>query len=139
MTEEIMTRLRFSHHEIEHVKALVANHMKFKDVLQMKESTLKRFLRMECFDEHLELHRIDCSSSHGNLTNWNFVRDKLQEVPAEELRPPRLLSGADLIASGYSPGPLFRQILEAVETAQLEGRLRTRDEALTFVRENYGK
>ncbi|MCC6586420.1 MAG: CCA tRNA nucleotidyltransferase [Bryobacterales bacterium] len=139
MTEEIMTRLRFSHHEIEHVKALVANHMKFKDVLQMKESTLKRFLRMECFDEHLELHRIDCSSSHGNLTNWEFVRDKLQAVPTEELRPPRLLTGADLIAAGYAPGPLFREMLEAVETGQLEGRLRTRDDALAFVRENYGK
>lgn len=139
MTEEIMTRLRFSHHEIEQVKALVANHMKFKDVLQMKESTLKRFLRMECFDEHLELHRIDCSSSHGNLTNWEFVREKLQDVPAEELRPPRLVTGADLIAQGYAPGPQFRDILEAVETAQLEGRLRTREDALHFVRENYGK
>lgn len=139
MTAEIMTRLRFSLDEIEAVRALVAGHMRFRDVQTMKESTLKRFLRTDNFDEHLELHRIDCTSSHGQLDNWDYARQKLLEVPPEQLRPPRLLTGKDLIAQGYRPGPLFREILEAVETGQLEGRLTTSEDALRFVRENYGK
>ncbi|MBL8293742.1 MAG: CCA tRNA nucleotidyltransferase [Bryobacterales bacterium] len=139
MAAEIMTRLRFSLDEIEAVRALVAGHMRFRDVQRMKESTLKRFLRTDHFDEHLELHRIDCSSSHGQLDNWEYARRKLEEVPPEQLRPPRLITGEDLIARGYRPGPLFREILEAVETAQLEGQLATSEDAQRFVRENYGK
>lgn len=139
MTVEIMTRLRFSTDEIETVRALVAGHMRFSHVQDMKESTLKRFLRTEDFDQHLELHRIDCASSHGQLDNWEYARRKLEAVPPEQLRPPRLITGEDLIARGYRPGPLFKEILEAVETAQLEGRLTTAEDALQFVRENYGK
>lgn len=136
---QIMTRLRFPHQQIERVQALVAQHMRFRDVMTMKESTLKRFLRMEGFDEHLELHRVDSLSSHGNLANWEYARRKREELPAELLRPARLVTGHDLAALGLKPGPRFREILEAVETLQLEGKLRTAEEALEFVRENYGK
>lgn len=137
MAVEILARLKCSTDEIQQVEALVAHHMRFKDVRQMRESTLKRFLRMDRFDEHLELHRIDCSCSHGNLDNWEFCRQKLAEVPPEQLRPPRLISGRELIADGRKPGPAFKEILEAVETAQLEGRLETAEQAMAFVRENF--
>src|SRR3954463_12464814 len=125
MTHDILTRLRCSREEIEQVEALVANHMKFKDVQQMKESTLKRFLRMPCFEEHLELHRLDCLSSNKRLENYQLVKEKLGELSAEHLKPERLLTGADLIAAGYHPGPRFSEILSAVEDAQLEGRIHT--------------
>jgi poly(A) polymerase len=133
----ILTRLRFSHDDTEQVEALVANHMRFKDVDRMKESTLKRFLRLPKFEEHLELHRLDCLSSHGNLDNYEFVKRKLAELPAEQLKPARLITGRDLIEAGYAPGPLFSKILDAVEDGQLEGRLGTKQEAMAWVRENY--
>jgi len=100
----------------------------------MRESTLRRFLRLERFDEHLELHRLDCLASHGNLENYFFVKEKLEALPAEALKPPRLITGHDLIREGYRPGPAFARILETVETAQLESRIKTRDEALELVR-----
>jgi poly(A) polymerase len=133
----ILNRLRFSSSEIEQVEALVANHMRFKDVNRMKESTLKRFLRMPRIEEHLELHRLDCLSASGNLENYNLVREKLRELPEEQLRPPRLLTGADLIAAGYEPGPRFSEILTAVEDAQLEGRIHSTEEAMALVRERF--
>jgi poly(A) polymerase len=133
----ILNRLRFSSSEIEQVEALVANHMRFKDVNRMKESTLKRFLRMPRFEEHLELHRLDCLSASGNLENYNRVREKLHELPEEQLRPPRLVSGDDLIAAGYEPGPRFSEILTAVEDAQLEGRIHSAEEAMALVRERF--
>ena len=107
--------------------------MRFADVERMKESTLKRFMRLAKFDEHLELHRIDCLSSHGNLALYNFVRERREHTSEEDIRPAPLLSGDDLIELGYKPGPEFRDILAAVEDAQLEGTLHTRDEALSFV------
>jgi tRNA nucleotidyltransferase/poly(A) polymerase len=119
------------------VEALVANHMRFKDVQQMKDSTLKRFLRMPDFEEHLELHRLDCQSSHKRLENYELIRAKLGELSEEHLRPNRLLTGADLISAGYEPGPRFSEILRAVEDAQLEGRIQTAGEALKLVRERF--
>lgn len=133
----ILARLRFSNDDAQQVEALVANHMRFKDVDRMKESTLKRFLRLPKFEEHLELHRLDCLSSHGNLENYEFVKRKLTELPPEQLKPPRLVTGADLIAAGYTPGPRFSEILTAVEDAQLEGRLASNEEAMAWVRERY--
>jgi poly(A) polymerase len=132
---EILERLRFSGEVVRQVDALVANHLRFKDVPRMRTSTLKRFLRMEGFEEHLELHRIDCVCSHGYLDHWEFMRRKLAEMPPEELRPARLLTGDDLIAMGLEPGPAFRMILDSLETAQLEGRISTREEAVEFVEE----
>jgi poly(A) polymerase len=134
----ILGRLRFSREEQEQVEALVANHMRFKDVPRMKESTLKRFLRLPRFAEHLELHRLDCLASHGHLENYEFVRRKLAQLPAEQLRPPPLLTGRDLIAEGYTPGPRFSKMLTAVEDAQLEGRIHSRDEALELVMGLFG-
>jgi putative nucleotidyltransferase with HDIG domain len=137
MAHEILNRLRFSRDQMEQVEALVENHMKFKDVPQMRDSTLKRFLRMPCFEEHLELHRLDCLSSNKRLENYDFVKEKLGELSAEHLKPERLLTGADLIAAGYEPGPRFSEILSAVEDAQLEGRIHTAGEAIELVRERF--
>jgi poly(A) polymerase len=137
MAEEICHRLHFSNEDTRQVVALVANHMRFADAERMKESTLKRFLRLPRFDEHLELHRIDCLSSHANLALHDFVRQRLEETPEEEIRPTPLLSGDDLIGLGYQPGPQFRDILSAVEDAQLEGALHSKDDALTFVRREF--
>jgi poly(A) polymerase len=133
MATRILARLRCSNEMIRQVEALVANHLRFKDVRRMRESTLKRFLRLERFEEHLELHRLDCLSSHRNLDNYEFVKAKLEELPPEQLKPPPLITGHDLIREGYRPGPPFARMLEAVETAQLEGRIRTPEEALSLV------
>jgi poly(A) polymerase len=137
MAVAILGRLRFPHHESRLVEALVANHLRFKDVQRMRDSKLKRFLRMERFEEHLELHRLDCVASHGLLDNYQFVERKLAEMPAAVLKPRPLVTGHDLIAEGYQPGPPFGHILRAVEDAQLEGEVRTREEALAFVRANF--
>jgi poly(A) polymerase len=137
IADGILRRLRFPGDVSERVLALVANHMRFLHVPGMRESTLKRFLRMERFDEHLELHRVDCLSSHGNLDTYQYVVRKRKEFSEEQLRPPRLIGGDDLIAMGYRPGPAFRRMLEAVETAQLETRIRTREEALEWVRSEF--
>jgi poly(A) polymerase len=134
LAHSILKRLRFSRDEMEQVEALVANHMRFKDVHRMKESTLKRFLRMPDFAEHLELHRLDALSSGGRMETYELVCRKLAEFPEERLRPDPLITGADLIGAGYEPGPLFSKMLAAVEDAQLEGRVHTPGEALEMVR-----
>ncbi len=138
IARDILTRLRCSNAEIEQVLALVANHMRFSHVHQMRQSTLKRMLRLLAFDEHLELHRLDCASSHGNLDNYAFVKRKFEESPVEVLRPPRLLTGEDLIEQGYRPGPDFKRMLEAVEDAQLEARIQTKEDALALVLSLFG-
>jgi poly(A) polymerase len=138
MAEGICRRLRFSNETSEQVSALVANHMRFADVKKMKESTLKRFMRLPRFTEHLELHRLDCSASHGDLSLYEFAKTKLEHTPEEEIRPAPLITGADLIQNGWKPGPQFRTVLQAVEDAQLEGILRTREEAMAFVKTNFG-
>ena len=137
LTQAILSRLRCSREQIDHVEALVANHMRFKDVHRMKDSTLKKFLRTPNFPEHLELHRLDCVASSGNLENYELAREKLNDFPEEDLRPPRLLTGDDLIAEGYEPGPRFSQILVAIEDAQLEGKIGSAAEAMELVRETF--
>ena len=137
MAEEICQRLRFSNDDIEQILALVENHMRFGHVSRMKESTLKKFLRMPKFEEHLALHRADCLASHRHLSTYEFLQQKRAEIPPEKMRPSPLVTGDDLIAAGHSPGPKFREILEAVEDAQLEGRLGSRDEALAFVQREF--
>jgi poly(A) polymerase len=138
LAKNIMRRLRFSNSDCEQVIALIANHMRFKDAPRMKESTIKRFLRMDRFDEHLELHRLDCLNSNGHLETYEMMKTRLSETPPEELKPARLLTGRDLIAAGYAPGPQFSEMLQAVEDAQLEGTIHTPDEALALVRERFG-
>jgi putative nucleotidyltransferase with HDIG domain len=133
MAEEICKQLRLSLRDKERVVELVRHHLRFKDFPRMKRSTQIRFLRMDGFEEHLELHRLDCLASHGKLENYQLVRKMLGEIPEQEIRPPRLLTGNDLIRDGYKPGPVFKQILQAVEDAQLEGEIRTREDALHLV------
>jgi poly(A) polymerase len=137
MAHEILNRLRFSRDDMEQVEALVANHMRFQDVGRMKQSTLKRFLRMPAIEEHLELHRLDCLSGSKHLENYQFAKRHLEEFTVEHLKPEPLLTGTDLIADGYAPGPLFAKILSAVEDAQLEGRIQTSGEALALVRTTF--
>lgn len=137
MAEEICRRLRFSREDTEQIVSLVASHMRFKDVLQMRPATLKRFVRLPRFDEHLELHRLDCLACHGMLANWEYVRKFLAETPPEQVRPPRILTGEDLRALGFRPGPAFKIILQAVEDAQLEGRLHDREGAIQLVRSEF--
>jgi poly(A) polymerase len=137
MAEEICRRLRFSNDDTEQILALVANHMRFSHVSQMKESTFKRFVRMPHFDQQLELHRLDCQASHRSLASYNFTRERIAAMPPEAIRPALLITGGDLIAAGYVPGPRFKEILAQVEDAQLEGRLQSRDSALEYVRREF--
>jgi poly(A) polymerase len=126
----ICERLRFSNEDTEQILSLVAQHMKFKDVQAMRESTLKRFVRQPGFEEHMELNRLDCLASNGNLENYEFVRAFIAATPPEQVRPIRLVTGNDLKAMGLAPGPKYREILQAVEDAQLEGTLQSREQAL---------
>jgi len=137
IAEDICRRLRFSNDDTEQIQALVANHMKFKDVASMRPATLKRFVRLPLFSEHLELHRLDCMSSHGKLDAYEAVRSFLALTPPAQVHPPRLLSGDDLKDLGYTPGPEFRKILASLEEAQLEESVQTRQDALDFVRRAY--
>ncbi len=133
----ILTRLRFSRDEIEQVEALVANHMRFADAPRMRESTLKRFLRLPRFEEHLELHRLDVLASNRRTESYELVKRRREEISEERLTPPSLITGADLIAAGYQPGPLFAEILTAVEDAQLEGAIGTKEEAMALARARF--
>jgi poly(A) polymerase len=135
IAKDICQRLRMSNDDTEQIVALIANHMRFADVPRMKSSTLKRFLRLRRFDEHLELHRMDCLASHGNLSIYEHTRTTYERTPKDEIRPAALVTGHDLIALGIKPGPEFREILAAVEDAQLEGQLDSKEQALQFVRQ----
>jgi tRNA nucleotidyltransferase/poly(A) polymerase len=135
--EEICRRLKMSGDDTEQILALIANHMKFKDVEQMRASTLKRFVRLPKFDEHLALHKLDCLASHQKLEAYDYVHGFLARTPPEQVRPQRLLTGDDLVYMGYRPGPRFSEILHAIEDAQLEGVISTREEALQFVAKAY--
>jgi len=137
MTEEIMRRLRFSSAEIEGTVEMVRQHMVFKDAPQMRVAKLKRFMARPTFDDELELHRVDCEGSHRMLDNYEFLVRKREEFANEPIIPPPLVRGDDLIALGLKPSPEFGEILEAVETRQLEGSLRTQEEALEWVKREY--
>jgi poly(A) polymerase len=137
MAEVILERLRFSNEDTEQIVALVKNHMRFGDVMEMRESTLKRFLRLPHFEEHLALHWMDCMSAHGDLALYEFAKRQYDVAPAT-IRPKLLVTGLDLIAAGYRPGPEFKAMLEVAEDAQLEGLATTLDEGLAVVRERFG-
>ena len=137
MAAEILRRLRFSNDDSDQILALVDHHMRFGQVQQMNQSTLKKFLRMPAFDEHLELHRLDSLSSHRQLEAYDYARQQLQSMPPEEIRPTPLITGRDLIEAGYEPGPRFKEILGAAEDAQLEGRLTSREAAMEYVRREF--
>ena len=134
----ILRRLRFSREDMDTILALVRGHMLFMNVRKMRPNRLKRFLRSPDFALHLELHRLDCLGSHGFLDHYEFCRQKLKEYPEEALRPPRLMTGVDLIDMGFMPGPLFREILRGVEDAQLGGEIADAAAARDFVRKRWG-
>jgi poly(A) polymerase len=138
MTEEMLGRLRFSNDDTAQIVALVKNHMRFGDILQMRESTLKRFLRLPKFEEHLALHWMDASSAHGDLRLYEFAKQRYEATPVETVRPKLLVTGKDLIAAGYRPGTEFKTMLEAAEDAQLEGSVTTTEDAMAVVRERFG-
>jgi poly(A) polymerase len=137
MGGEICRRFRFSNEETRQILALIENHMRFMDAQRMKESTLKRFFRLERFEEHLLLHRMDCLAGSGYLDHWEFVRERWRAMPEEAVRPQPLITGRELIAAGYEPGAQFREMLHAAEDAQLEGTITTAEEALRLVRERF--
>lgn len=137
MAESILSRLRFSRREIDQTVEAVANHMAFKDVQQMRPARLRRFLARPTMPDELALHRVDCASSNGDLSNYHFLQSKLKEFASEPLIPAPLVSGADLIALGFKPGPAFKEMLEAVQTCQLERGLQSREEALVWIRSHY--
>ncbi|MBE7158043.1 MAG: HD domain-containing protein, partial [Rhodospirillales bacterium] len=134
----ILNRLKFSNDECAQILALVKHHMQFGDVPKMKQSTLKRFLRLPQFDEHLALHYADVMSSHKMLGPYHTAQKALFEMDAATIRPALLLTGSDLIRSGYKPGPGFREMLTAAEDAQLEGTVHSREEALALVASQFG-
>ncbi|MGA2649556.1 MAG: HDIG domain-containing metalloprotein [Terracidiphilus sp.] len=134
---EILRRFRFSNEDTRQILALIENHMRFADAGRMKASTLKRFFRLHRFDEHLALHRMDCLAGGGNLDHWEFVRERWHTMPEEAVRPKPLITGRELIAAGYKPGAAFKQMLRAVEDAQLEGSIATEEEALRMVKERW--
>ena len=137
MTERVMERLRFSRADIERTVEAVRQHMVFKDVQNMRTAKLKRFMAREGFEEELELHRVDCQSSHGALDNYVFLKLKAEEFANEPLIPPPLVTGHDLMGLGWKPGPHFGPVLEAVQTAQLEGTLTTTEGALAWIKANH--
>jgi poly(A) polymerase len=132
MARAICDRFRFSAGDTEQIVALVTQHMRFKDALAMRPSTLKRFVRQPLFEEHLELNKIDCQASNGNLESYEFVANFMATTPADQVRPARLISGEDLKKMGLPPGPRFREVLQKIEDAQLEGRITTTEEALAL-------
>jgi poly(A) polymerase len=139
VAEVVLNRLRFSNEAKAQILALIKHHMQFGDVKAMKESTLKRFVRMPKFEEHLALHRADCLSSHGDLRLWEYAKEAYEHDEPEAQRPKWLVTGRELIAAGYRPGVRFKEMLRAVEDAQLEGRIATAEEGLELVRRGFGE
>ena len=133
MALEICQQLRFSKRQQKLITELIRDHLKFKDLAQMRPSTLRRFLGQEGFSEHLELHRLDCLGSHGNLDNWKLANHSLSNLQPEEIHPPVLLTGKDLIEMGYLPGPVFKEILNSLKDAQFENELKTSQQAKQWV------
>ena len=138
IAEVILRRLRFSNDDTAQILALIQHHMRFGDVPHMRESTIKRFLRLPQFDEHLGLHWLDCSACHGRLGIWQQMKARFEAEPEPDTRPHLLVTGRDLIRAGYKPGPTFKAMLEAAEDAQLEGTLHTPEDALQFLTERFG-
>ena len=134
MAETILRRLRYPNHIIDAVVPMVARHMQFMNVQQMRTAKLKRFMSQPTFEKEMELHRVDCGSSNGFTENYDFLRIKQEEFDAEPLIPEPLVTGRDLIDHGLSPGPRFKELLESIETEQLEGRILDRDSALKYLK-----
>ena len=137
IADGLMHRLRFSRAHREVVLNLIHQHMVFMNVRKMRQARLKKFLRMEDFHLHLQLHRLDCLASHGMLDHYAFCQEQLRKAEPEELHPPRLLTGDDLLAMGYAPGKRMGEMLRALEEEQLENRIHDREEAMAFVQNRW--
>lgn len=138
MSEEILRRMKYSNETIEDVRVMVANHMKFMHVMDMRVSKLKRFMSRDTFENEMELHRVDCASSNGILKNYQFVIEKREEFASQPLIPEPLIKGKDLMELGFQPGPKFKEILTAVQNEQLEGEITDSEAAIAWVKEEYG-
>jgi poly(A) polymerase len=138
MALEILKRLKRSRAVWERVAYLVKNHLRHTQAPKMRVSTLKRFLGEDGIEELLELTRLDALASNGDLQYYAFCRNQLEELAHEEIHPKPLIGGKDLIDMGFAPGPLFHDILEEIHEAQLEGRIGTKEEAMAWVRKQYG-
>ena len=134
MAEDILRRLKYSNKTVEASCAMVANHMNFMNVQHMRTAKVKRFMARPTFEDEMELHRVDCASSNGFTDNYEFLRTKQEEFAAEPLIPEPLITGKDLIELGYQPGPVFKEILAAVQTEQLEGKITEREQAIDYVK-----
>ncbi len=137
ITEKVLERLRFSNELKDQIVACVEGHMRFKDVRSMRESTLKKFMQRQTFETELEQHRIDCLASHGDLTNWRFLKKKAKQFTQEDIKPKPLINGRDLLALGFAEGPLIGKILRVAEEAQLENKLCDKEQALEFVKSHF--
>lgn len=133
MAIEILTRLRYPNAVIRDAAHIVSRHMQFMNVQQMRKAKLKRFMSEPTFPQEMELHRVDCASSNGFTDNYDFLNEKAAEFASEPLIPPPLVTGKDLIARSLKPGPRFKDILEEIQTEQLENRLTTREAALDYL------
>jgi tRNA nucleotidyltransferase/poly(A) polymerase len=133
----VLKRLKAPGNLIEGVRECIDNHMNFMNVRKMRLSTLKKFLSRPFFEEEMELHRADCLASHGDISNYDFLRQKQREIPLHEAKPLPILTGKDLITLGFTPGPLFGKILEKAYDAQLEAMITTKEDAIRWVREQY--
>ena len=138
MAEAICRRLRMSNARTERIGELVAKHMCIRNMPNMRESTRRRFLRQDCFLQLLELHRADCMGCHGKLDLYEYCQTQLELLSEEQLRPPRLVNGRDLLELGLETGPLVGRVLRRLEEAQLEGDIESRDQAFAWVRSRYG-
>lgn len=136
--EAVLERLKFSNKKIDRITAIIKEHMRFLHCREMRESTLKKFMRSDYFEELLELHKADCLASHKDLSEYKFCKNKLRKFQRESLqealRPEPLIDGNDLLNLGLPEGPLIGELLEKVENAQLEGKLNTKEEALSYVK-----
>ena len=139
VARKLLGELRFSNEDTEQILALIEHHMRFKDVERMKPATLKRFVRLPKFEEHLALHRLDCLSSNRHLEAYEFVREFIRRTPPEVIQPAKLLTGNDLLKMGYVPGPELGRILAAVEEAQLDGELSSREQATRFIERHFSR
>lgn len=133
MSRYICRGLRLSNKQIDRIYSLIKEHLRFKDVFKMRKSTLKRFLATPYFHEHLELHRADCLASHGMLDAYKLVLEKLGELEEEDIKPVPIVTGKDLISLGYTPGPVFSDILDYLNEAQLEGIISNKGEAIDYI------
>jgi poly(A) polymerase len=134
---DIAHRLKLSRAEQEQISYWAEEHLKFKDVFQMRESTLQRFVRQSGFDELLSLHHADAIATDGNLAYFEFANSRLKEYRKSEAVQveggTKLLTGEDLIQLGLRPGPRFSEILRTVEDLALERKLTTKEDALEYV------